>query len=97
MKPQLTPRLSLKAVRFPNRIREYRLKACLTQAELATLLGKNRKVVSAWERGLRFPSGPTGLLLGKALSTLLEGLYDQLYTAYRPEEHRKPDRHDRAK
>ena len=97
MKPQLTPRLSLKPVRFPNRIREYRLKAFLTQAELGKRLGTSRKVISAWERGVRFPSGPAGLWLGKALSTLLEGLYDQIYTNYRPELPKGKNGHERGK
>ena len=86
---QLTPRLSKRPVRFPNRIREYRLRAGLTQAALATLLGRNRKVVSAWECGYRFPNGPVGLRLGKALDTLLEGLYADLYRADGPSDEQK--------
>jgi hypothetical protein len=41
---QHTPRASRHAARFPNRIREYRLKAELSQRKLAALLrrGRNR-------------------------------------------------------
>ncbi len=90
MRFQVTPRLSQKPARFPNRIREYRLRAGLTQAALAALVGRHRKVVSAWEQGLHFPSGPVGLRLGKALDTLLEGLYCDLYVAYHPARGKKP-------
>jgi len=82
---QLTPRLSSKQPRFPNHIREYRTKLGLTQAGLAKLLGKTRKVVSAWERGVHFPAGPVVFKLAKALGTLVESLYLALYTAMRPE------------
>jgi putative transcriptional regulator len=84
MRLQVTPRLSAKPVRFPNRIREYRLRAGLTQAALGALVGRHRKVVSSWEQGFRFPSGPVSLRLGKALDTLLEGLYGDLYASFRP-------------
>ncbi len=86
MTVQLTPRLSTKPARFPNRIREYRLKAGLSQEALGQLLGKTRKVISAWERGLRFPAGPVLLKLAKTLGTLVEALYQGIYCAFRPGE-----------
>jgi transcriptional regulator with XRE-family HTH domain len=86
MTVQLTPRLSTKPARFPNRIREYRLKAGLSQEALGRLRGKTRKVISAWERGLRFPAGPVLLKLAKALGTLVESLYHGIYAAFRPSE-----------
>jgi transcriptional regulator with XRE-family HTH domain len=86
MSVQLTPRLSFKPVRFPNRIREYRLKSGLTQKALAALLRRNRRAISTWELGFRFPSGPVGLWLAKALNTFLEHLYDQQYSEFHPTE-----------
>ena len=62
---QVTPRLSSKPARFPNQIREYRLKLGLSQAGLGKLLGKTRKVILAWERGIHFPAGPVLFNLAK--------------------------------
>jgi transcriptional regulator with XRE-family HTH domain len=87
---QLTPRLSQKPVRFPNRIREYRLRAGVSQAELGKAIGKNRKIISLWERGVRFPSGPVLLKLAKSLATLVESLYESIYSAFRPDDPKKP-------
>lgn len=81
---QLTPRFSTKTARFPNRIREYRIRAGLSQAALGGFVGTNRKVISAWERGMRFPSGPAVIRLAKSLDTLVESLYDSIYTGFRP-------------
>jgi putative transcriptional regulator len=83
---QLTPRLSRKQARFPNQIRHYRLQAGLSQAALGSAVGTSRKVISAWERGQRFPSGPAVLRLAKALSTLVEALYQSFYSSARPAE-----------
>lgn len=77
---QLTPRLSLKPIRFPNRIREYRLRLGLSQEALGALIRKNRKVISAWERGQQFPAGPVLLRLAKVLNTLAESLYEGFYS-----------------
>ena len=52
MSLQHTARTSKHAPRFPNRIREYRLKAGLSQRRLAELIGRDRAAVSSWERGL---------------------------------------------
>lgn len=82
MPVQLTPRLSSRRPRFPNRIREYRLKAGLTQKALGTLIGKGRTVISCWERGLYLPRVPYLFRLAKALDTLAEHLYEGLYHAF---------------
>jgi transcriptional regulator with XRE-family HTH domain len=87
---QVTPRLSQRSRRFPNRIREYRLRAGLTQGALADLLEKNRKVVSAWELGLCFPTGPVLLKLAKALNTLAESLYQDIYSTFHPSDRKGP-------
>jgi transcriptional regulator with XRE-family HTH domain len=79
MPPQYTPRFSRRSPRFDNQIRDYRVKAGLSQRELGRQLGLGRHAVSAWERGLTCPSTPVLLRLAKALSTLAEALYPEFY------------------
>ena len=76
---QHTPRQSRHAPRFPNRIREYRLKAGLTQRKLAELLGRGRDAISSWERGLSLPNVPKLMRMAKVLGTLAESLYADFY------------------
>ena len=82
MTPQHTPRPSRHAARFPNKIREYRLKAGLSQRRLAELLGRGRNAVSSWERGLTLPSVPRLLRMAKILGTLAESLYMDFYSTF---------------
>ena len=82
---QLTPRASRHAPRFPNRIREYRLKAGLSQRRLGALLGRGRNAISSWERGLTRPDVTLGVRLAKALATLAESLYMRFYAPPRDE------------
>lgn len=77
---QYTLRRRHAPARFPNTIREYRLKAGLTQRKLAALIGRSRAVVSAWERGQALPSVPLLFKLAKTLDTLGEALYADLYS-----------------
>jgi len=79
---QHTPRPSRHAPRFPNRIREYRLKAGLTQGNLAGVLGRGRDAVSSWERGLSLPSVPKLMRMAKVLGTLAEALYHDFYSSF---------------
>lgn len=79
MPVQHTPRSSRHTPRFPNRIREYRLQAGLTQRKLAELLGRGRDAVSAWERGLSLPNVPRLMRMAKILGTLAESLYSTFY------------------
>lgn len=83
---QHTPRSSRHSPRFPNRIREYRLKAGLSQRKLAEILGRGRNAVSSWERGLTLPSVPRLLRMAKVLDTLGEALYQDFYVTL-PKEH----------
>ncbi len=80
---QHTPRYSRYVPRYPNRIREYRLRAGLSQQELATRLGRGPGAISSWERGLSFPGYGVVLRLAKRLNTLVESLYYDLYAADR--------------
>ena len=82
---QFTPRRSRLSVRFPNTIREYRLKAGISQRKLGEIIGHGRNAVSAWERGQRAPSLPTVLRLAKTLNTLVESLYRSFYCTPRKE------------
>lgn len=86
MEVQFTPRVSRHAPRFPNTIREYRLKAGLSQRKLAGLLGRGRNAVSSWERGLSLPSVPRLLKMAKILGTLAESLYMDFYSTFPKEE-----------
>jgi len=79
MEFQQTPRASRHAPRFPNRIREYRLKCGLSQRKLAAALGRGRNAVSGWERGLTLPSVPRLMRMAKLLGTLAESLYQDFY------------------
>jgi transcriptional regulator with XRE-family HTH domain len=79
MTPQFTTRVGRLRPKFPNRIREYRLRAGLTQKRLGDLVGKGRSIISAWERGRTLPTLPHVFRLARALSTLSESLYAALY------------------
>jgi transcriptional regulator with XRE-family HTH domain len=79
---QHTPRASRHAPRFPNKIREYRLKAGLSQAKLAVMLGRGRDAVSSWERGLTLPNVPRLMRMAKILGTLAESLYADFYATF---------------
>ena len=83
---QHTQRGSRRHPKYPNRIREYRLKAGLTQRKLAELLGRGRDAVSAWERGVNLPSVPRLLRMAKILGTLAESLYMEFYSTFPKEE-----------
>lgn len=76
---QHTLRASRHVPRFPNKIREYRLKAGLSQRSLAESLGRGRNAISSWERGLTLPSVPRLLKMAKHLGTLAEALYREFY------------------
>ena len=80
MNLQFTPRPTRFKVRFPNRIREYRLKAGLSQRALAGQLGLDRNTISTWERGLSSPGVANLFHMAKTLGTLAESLYQDLYS-----------------
>jgi len=77
---EFTLRRTRSRAKYPNRIREYRLRAGLSQKRLGELLGKGRCLVSLWERGRRLPSLPNVFRLAKTLGTLSEALYAALYS-----------------
>ena len=79
---QYTQRVLRHTPRFPNKIREYRLKAGLSQRKLASSLGRGKDAVSSWERGLSLPNVPRLLKMAKVLGTLAESLYMDFYTTF---------------
>ncbi|MFH1679075.1 MAG: helix-turn-helix domain-containing protein [Candidatus Eisenbacteria bacterium] len=81
MQVQYSKRLGSKPPRYPNRIREYRLKAGLSQQALGQLLCAGRGTISGWERGQKLPSLPNAFRLARALDTLAEAIYMPLYSA----------------
>ena len=83
MEYQRTPRHRSRPARFPNRIREHRLRLERSQRMLARLIGKPLSMVCLWERGHRLPTLPNALRLARALSTLVESLWPDLYGAGR--------------
>ena len=89
---QHTPRSSRHTPRFPNKIREYRLKAGLSQRKLAALLGRGKDAVSSWERGQTLPNVPRLMRMAKILGTLAESLYRDFYDTFRREEMANPSK-----
>ena len=82
MSIQHTPRTSHYVPRFPNKIREYRLKAGLSQRKLAGMLGRGRNAVSSWEGGRTLPNVPRLMRMAKILGTLAESLYMDFYATF---------------
>jgi DNA-binding XRE family transcriptional regulator len=76
---QRTPRRPRVPPRYPNRIREYRIKLGQSQASLAKAVGRSLSMISAWERGRTLPTLPNLFRLSKALSTFAEALYPTFY------------------
>jgi transcriptional regulator with XRE-family HTH domain len=87
---EFTLRRTLSRAKFPNRIREYRLKAGLTQKKLGQLVGNGRGIISSWERGRRLPNLPNVFRLARTLGTLAESLYGGLYFPPREDQDSKP-------
>lgn len=60
-----------------NRVREYRLRAGYSQAELASFAGVSRQSVSLVETGQSVPSALVALRLARALGTTVEHLFGE--------------------
>ncbi len=61
--------------RLGSHLKEIRLAAGLTQAELADLAKVSRKTVNTVENGVFIPSTTLALTLARALGTTVEGLF----------------------
>jgi transcriptional regulator with XRE-family HTH domain len=79
MSAQYSARLRRIPTKVPNAIRQYRLKAGLTQGQLARRLKVRPETISTWERGLTCPTVSFLFALAKTLGTLAESLYPQFY------------------
>lgn len=58
-----------------NRLKEWRAKKELTQAELAELAGVSRKTINTVENGVFVPSVLLALVLARELGTTVEALF----------------------
>lgn len=58
-----------------NRIREYRMKALMSQAELAKKAGIKPALLSKIERGHSYPSMETAIKIARALNTTIDSLF----------------------
>ena len=64
--------------KIPNNLKEYRLKAGLTQKDLAAELGfKSEDRISHWEKGQAYPSVPNLLKIEKIFGVLARDIYDK--------------------
>jgi transcriptional regulator with XRE-family HTH domain len=76
---QRTPRRSRIPPRYPNQIRDYRIRLGHSQRSLADEVGRSLSVISRWERGRTLPTLPDLFRLSKALNTFAEALYPIFY------------------
>jgi putative transcriptional regulator len=58
-----------------NKIKKYRLKKKLTQAELAKKIGKSQICISLYETGRRKPDIYVAVKIAKALETTLDSIF----------------------
>ncbi len=63
------------SVRLANRIKVERVKAALTQASLAELVGVSRKTINTVENGVFTPSATLAIKLAQALNVPVERLF----------------------
>jgi putative transcriptional regulator len=63
------------ADRLANSLREFRVAAGWTQAELAERVGVSRKTINTVENGVFVPSTVLALKLARALGRPIEGLF----------------------
>jgi transcriptional regulator with XRE-family HTH domain len=62
--------------RFPNRLKKYRRLFCLSQKEVATILGlKDTSPISRWEKGISLP----GLIQLFRLSRIYKTMPSEMY------------------
>ena len=59
------------------KIKELRIAAGLTQAQLAECIGVTQSQVAAWERGANYPNAQKLPVLAKALGVSINDLYKE--------------------
>jgi len=62
-------------VRIGNRLKQWRAKKELTQADLANVAGVSRKTINTVENGVFVPSVFLALVLARELGTTVESLF----------------------
>ena len=62
-------------IRIGNRLKQWRAKKELTQADLATLAEVSRKTINTVENGVFVPSVFLALVLARQLGTTVESLF----------------------
>ena len=92
MSLQYTPRITSRPGKIRNSIREYRLRAGLSQPGLAKLLGRTKKAVSAWERGHAIPELRMLIRLTNALGTSIQTIYHDLFVGESERGNHEPPR-----
>lgn len=65
----------MSGARVGNRLRQWRLKKALTQADLAALAGVSRKTINTVENRVFEPSVYLALTLARRLGTSVESLF----------------------
>jgi transcriptional regulator with XRE-family HTH domain len=66
--------------RFPNRLKKYRRCVCLSQKQVAKMLGlTNTSPLSRWEKGLVYPSIAHLFRLCRIYKTIPQELYTDLW------------------
>jgi transcriptional regulator with XRE-family HTH domain len=66
--------------RFPNRLKKYRRLFCLSQKEVATILGlKDTSPLSRWEKGLSLPNLVQLFRLARIYQAMPNELYFDLW------------------
>jgi transcriptional regulator with XRE-family HTH domain len=66
--------------RFPNRLKKYRRLFCLSQKEVATILGlKDTSPISRWEKGISLPSLIHLFRLSRIYKTMPSEMYFDLW------------------
>jgi len=77
-------RRSRRPPKYPNRIRECRIRCGWSQQELASKVHVPRSTIAAWERGRVLPVVSAGIQLADAMSTSVPALFPDAATMDRP-------------
>lgn len=72
--------------RLPNRLKQYRHSAGLSQKKVIRVLGlTDTSILSRWERGITSPSVRQVLMLSRLYNTFPHDLYHELWQSISPD------------
>jgi DNA-binding XRE family transcriptional regulator len=77
-------RRSRRPAKYPNRIRECRIRRGWNQRELGSRIKVPRSTIAAWERGYVLPAVIAAIHLAEALDTSVQALFPDAATMRRP-------------